>query len=234
MVLPPPELPGWGHVKSHAGMGEEGGRVCEVAGARPLLSVSRGQVAESGLTRPAALRPSFRPAPPQRARPVPGRAKSRSSHPASLHPHTSSPSLLSQAATANQEQAWIARVYRGEQAKLGVADLAQLQTAAGKLNVSFDEFQHLSALVSVDGRERGRGKGGAFFFYSSERQVRRPPLALVSPAFPKCALTPPASPFSAPPHTALPGRFLRLPAAGRCQRRAPGHAAAAGPAQPRQ
>ncbi len=73
-----------------------------------------------------------------------------------------------QAATANQEQAWIARVYRGEQAKLGVADLAQLQAAAGNLNVSFDEFQHLSALVRVVGRERGRHphlwKGRRLFF----------------------------------------------------------------------
>jgi len=59
-----------------------------------------------------------------------------------------------QAATARQEQAWIGRVFRGEQGSHGVAALADLRAVAAGANVSFEEFQHAASVVSVKGGKK--------------------------------------------------------------------------------
>jgi hypothetical protein len=63
-------------------------------------------------------------------------------------PHPSRDIFFPQAAAALQEQNWIGRVFRGECGDQGVPGLIDLATATGGAGLSFEEFQHWSAVVS--------------------------------------------------------------------------------------
>ena len=137
----------------------------------------RGGVADPRLleTRPAPARPAPLPAPPARRR-----YKALEITPPFTSPPPPSPPK--QAKIATQEQAWIRRVYRGEQGGLGVAALADLQAVAVGANVTYEEFQHLASVVSVcagsggmrAGNER-RWPGAAFIFFFYARAHADPP-----------------------------------------------------------